>query len=154
MEQIREYLISVTAAALLCAIAGKLVRKGSIAAVIKLMTGIFMTITVLHPILPFRVSDLELSVDRFRYEAQDAVSEGKLLALEAMERIISQQVTTYILDKAGSLGVELRVEVELTDGIPSAVTLEGDVPPYAKSVLREYIRDTLGILVEDQTWKE
>lgn len=154
MEQIREYLISVTAAAIVCAIAGKLVRKGSIEAIIKLLTGIFMTLTVLLPIVPFRVGDLELSLEQFRYEAQDVASEGKLLAQEAMEKIISQQVTTYILDKAGSLGVELCVEVELTDGIPSAVTLEGDVSPYTKGVLREYIRDTLGIRVEDQTWNE
>lgn len=152
MGVVREYLISVTAAALICSVAVKLVRNGTVGAVIKLLTGILMALVVLMPLLQIRLGNLELYIDDVRSEAGIVAGNGETMAKKAMEEIISQRVQTYILDKAGSLGAVLSVHVGLEDCVPCCVTLEGSISPYSKSVLQEYIRTQLGIDVEDQIW--
>ena len=57
MEGIREYLIQVTAAALICGIINTIVgKKGSVAATVRVMTVILMTVTMASPLVKLRIS--------------------------------------------------------------------------------------------------
>ncbi len=155
MEAIGAYLVGVTAAALLCALVGKLGFGKLNGAVIKVLCGVFMALAVVAPWADFK---LKLPVDvvfGFQVMGEQAAAEGEDSAREAMAAIITEQVGTYILDKAVGLGLELQVEVILSEDelpVPVGVTLRGDASPYSKGVLGDYIRDNLGIAKEAQTW--
>ena len=57
MEGIREYLIQVTAAALIYGIINTIVgKKGSVAATVRVMTVILMTVTMASPLAKLRIS--------------------------------------------------------------------------------------------------
>lgn len=156
MESIREYLIGVTAAALICAVMTKLLGKGTLGAVVKLIAGIFMALAIISPMVDIRIEELTDFVSDIKLSADDAAVEGENSARAAVESIITERTREYILDKAEALGLEMTVEVELDTGeipVPRAVTLSGDISPYAKAVLSEYIAANLGIEAEEQTWK-
>lgn len=156
MDAIAEYLLSVTGAAIICAVVLRLLAgKGSAAAIGKMVAGIFMALTVIGPITQVRLSDaLELLPD-ISADAQAAVAQGEASAKNALREGISAQVEAYILDKAAQLGVALTVEVELTEDtipVPVRVRLSGNVSPYAKTRLQSILRDDLGIDKENQIW--
>lgn len=156
MQPIAEYLLSVTGAAIISAVILRLLEgKGSAASIAKMLTGIFMAVTVIGPITQVRLSDaLELLPD-ISADAQAAVSEGEASAKNALAESISSQLEAYILDKAAQLGVTLIVEVELSDDIiptPARVRLKGNVSPYAKTRLQDILRSDLGIDKENQIW--
>ena len=70
-----------------------------------------------------------------------------------MADIIKAETEAYILDKASQLNVELSVEVTIDEeNIPTAVTLSGEVSPYARRQLQEIIESDLGIAKENQRW--
>lgn len=155
MEAIREYLLSITAAALICGIATRLVSKGAVGSVVKLMAGILMALVIVSPLLHFRLDQLTDLLDDIQISAGEIVNQGEKSARQDMEELILTHLESYILDKAESMGVELTVEIELESQglpIPCAVTLRGSVGPYARSVLTDYIEENLGILAEEQIW--
>lgn len=156
MESVREYLIGVTAAAIFCGVLTRLIgNKGVTGALLKLVVGVFMVLAVVSPWLQVRWEQLMDITTDIKGDAEAAAAEGVISAREAMEEIITEQTAAYILDKADSLGVRLTVEVDLDSGeipVPCAVRLAGNISPYAKSVLSEYISENLGIGTEEQTW--
>lgn len=155
MEAIREYLIGVTAAALVCALVTRLQGKGTVGAVIRLMAGLFMALAVVSPWLDIRLDGLVDFTSDLQLEADALAAQGENSAREAMAEVITGQTRTYILDKAASLGASLTVEVALTAQelpVPRAVTLRGSISPYAKQELSAYIAVNLGIGTEAQTW--
>lgn len=155
MESIRDYLLGITAAALICGIAVKLLHKGLLGSSVKLIAGIFLTLAIVSPLVEIRLDSLDELRLEIQSEAADAAAEGENSAREAMAQIISEQTAAYILDKAESLEVELTVEVTVSQEgypVPEWVRLEGNIGPYAKSVLSEYIANDLGIGTEGQKW--
>ena len=155
MEPIREYLLSVTVAAMFCAVARRLLeKKGTPAAMGKLLTGLFMTFTVLSPLTNFSIGPLRDVTEDFRQQAQQAVQEGEEYANSALRQSITERTQAYILDKAESLGADIQVEVMLSNDlypVPRQVRLSGDVSPYARMQLKK-ILESLGISEENQIW--
>ena len=156
MDDIRKYLLSIIASAIICAAVIRICgQKGMISAMIKLLAGIFMSITVISPLLKLQIGNfteylgaLEMETDRYVDEAEDAA---------AIERsaIITEKLESYILDKATSLGVSIDVEVELSDSdiqTPNKVLITGEVSPYNKQRLQQIIENDLGIPEENQLW--
>lgn len=156
MDGIRRYLLTVTAAALVCAIAGTLFdKKSAPAAVIKLLCGLFMTFCVISPCMDLELMDFSAFTGSFSDEAAAAVSDGKSMAFNARADIIKEQTRTYILDKAQTLNLEIDVEVILDSSdipAPCAVILRGAASPYGKEVLGQYIESNLSIPKENITW--
>lgn len=156
MQAIRQYIISVTVAALICAVLiGLLGKKGTAAAVGKLLAGVFLSIAVISPLTDFRISDLTGYVDALSTDADDAVQTGTKAAQQALAEGIKSRSEAYILDKAAELNVQVTVEVRLTEDdppVPCAVRIQGDVSPSAKAGLSRLIADDLGIAKEAQEW--
>ena len=156
MQGIKEYLLGVIAAAILCAIVTQLVSKESLpGAAMKLICGVFMLLALVSPVTQIRVwpshifSDLSLQADLITTAASES-------SQESIAQIIKEQTQAYILDKASSQGVSLSVSVTLSDSEipkPIGVTLTGSVSPYTKKVLSETIEKDLGIAAEAQIWK-
>ncbi len=154
MEQVREYLLSVTAAAILCGIAMTLVGKqGSISALVKLICGLVLAVTAISPWTKLELLDLSEYTKGLGLEAAAASDDGIAMANAAQEAIITERTEAYILDKATAMGLALSVEVTLTDGVPTQAVLSGAVSPYERKQLTQYIADELGIPEENQQWK-
>ncbi len=154
MDGIWEYLLSVTGAALICGVAGKLVSGGAAAAVVKMVTGLLMLMAVVGPWTNIRFEGNGF-LEEYQLAADVSVSDGMKICNRALRERISQQVSAYILDKAKSLDATLTVEVELTDDelpVPCAVTLRGSISPYAKALLSDCIAQDLGVKKEAQIW--
>lgn len=156
MDGIREYLIGVVAAALLCGCITALVdAKSTTGAAIKLISALLMLLAVVRPWV-------SVSIDGFLDWAEDMGADGsgfaaagESMADEAYRASIKQQVEAYILDEARMLDCELTVEVILSGDelpAPAQVRLTGEVSPYARQTLTGIITERLGIKREDLIW--
>ena len=156
MDRIRQYLLCVTAAALLCAVVKALIgTKGTSGTIINVMTGLFMAVTVVSGWKNLGDGGVLQFTDDFSLDAQRAIQIGQEMADESMEVIIKEQATAYILDKADGFGLDITVEVEMSDSsppVPCSVKIDGEVSPYAKAQLTDIITNDLGIGAENQTW--
>ncbi len=153
MEALRQYVISVVAAAMLCGIVVRLFPHGSGKQVGKLICGLFLAYTVLSPISRVDFSKLPDFSLRCVDEAEDAAAMGENLARDSMADIIKEETEAYILDKAADLHANLRVEVTVgEDNLPLAVTLSGEASPYARRQIQAVIANDLGISKENQKW--
>ena len=157
MEHIREYLLSVTAAALLCGIIQSLIGgKGSTASILRLVCGIFLSFTVIHPIADIQINEIAVFPSHIMTDAQYAVEEGEDYAKRAMARHIKEEAEAYILDKAQAMGAELSVDVGVSEDeipVPFQVTITGQISPYTKGQLMKILEKDLGIPEENQQWK-
>ena len=156
MDAIAEYLLSVTAAGMLCAVVRNILGEKHISGrIIKAVSGVFMAITIFSPLMDFRLSDMEDYFKDFQYSAEDAADSGTQMAVTAMADIIKQQTESYILDKAASLGADVRIEVKMSDTnppVPKEVILSGSISPYHKSLISQYISANFSIPEENQKW--
>ena len=156
MDGVREYLLRLICAALVCGLLTRLMgNKGLLSELVKLLAGVCMAITVLSPWVDIPKLRLEEITRDFTFNAEAFTESGKNSAYRAMADIIKERTEAYILDKAKALGAEITVEVDLSvDEIPypTGATLEGAISPYGKSLLSSYISENLGISMEDQTW--
>lgn len=154
MEALKEYLLSVTAAAVACALVLRLhAGKGSAESMIKILTGILMALTVLGPVAQIRLPAFSSLPDTL--QAQTAVLDGEETARAALAESISTRVEAYILENAADLGLQITVDVELSRDpipIPVRIYLQGNISPYAKQKLQTVIREDLGIDKENQIW--
>ena len=152
MEPIGQYIFTVCGAALVCAVVRHLAKD---AKQIKLLTGLFLALTIVSPLAELRLNDLSQILPDASYEVEQAVGQGQLCYEKELARCISERVEAYILDKGAQLGVSLSVEVELSEDpmpVPVRVRLKGNVSPYVKSRLQQILAKELGIGKEEQIW--
>lgn len=153
MDALRGYLLSVTAAALICGCVSSLVgNKGSISNISKLLCGLFLAITVIKPITDVRIEDMKTFAASIEVDADAAVANGENIAAEEMKRIIKDKMEAYIINKAKPLQTELDVEVIFDGIVPAAVKISGDFSPYVKSCIANSIAQDLDIPQEEQIW--
>lgn len=156
MESIRQYILSVIAAALFCGIINSFISdKKASGKIIKLASGLFMALTLVAPWTKLDITSISDFTQDISADAQAVVSSGEEAAQIYMGEIIKQQTESYILDKAFSLGLDVEVAVCLsgdTPPKPASVTITGTVSPYSKSILSRFIENDLAIPEENQSW--
>lgn len=156
MDGLRQYILSVTGAAILCSIVQRLLgSKGTAASIGKMLTGLFLAFTVISPFTRLDLAELADITTGLEADAADAVAAGEAYTRKALAQSIIAQTQTYILDKAKSLHIDVAVEVTVSEDaipVPTQVRLKGNVSPYAKQRLQTIIADDLGIPKEDQIW--
>lgn len=153
MEAIKDYLLSVTAAALICGIVSSLAGKNSASKLFKLLSGLFLAVTVIKPVVDMKVNDIFEFTDSLAVDSDFAVLQGEKMAEEEMKRIIKDKCEAYILDKAKALGAEITVVVTLDELVPAQVAIEGDISPFIRSHLATTIAKEMNIPPEEQIWK-
>ena len=154
MDAVRRYVMTLAAAAMLCALVKAIApgHKGQ-EKILSLVCGIFLLATALGPLGLLRLPELSDPTAQARVEAGQAAERAEEEAKQQMTAIISEEAVSYILDKAGDLGLKLEVQVELDENLlPWSVRLQGAVSPYAKSRLSGQIETELGISQERQVW--
>lgn len=159
MSNLKQYLLTVIFAAIIIGFAqGILGKKSTFKSAIGLLSGLYLLLTVLTPFKAGNFwQDYSNFFDEVNLDAEHEVASGQLATQAELERIITEQTESYICDKATEMGAQLDVSVE-TDAVnslpmPVAVTLEGSISPYAKSKMKEIIKNDIGIPEEQQEWK-
>ena len=156
MDWLREYVISVAAAAIIVGILMNLTSgKDTSGVLLRLIAGLFLAFTVIRPIAGLDIGNIGTYFTALSEDGTAAVTEGENLARDAYCSYIKSQTEAYILDKAEGYGAELTVEVYLNEGdkvVPAGVRLRGNVSPYGKACLQNMMEEELGILKENQLW--
>ena len=155
MDQIRNYLFSIVAAAILCSLFQQIIQNFQAKSLGKIICGFVLIITVLRPLT--KLDNLELDDFSFSYEqsAQDAIIMGQELAYDARVDIIKNKTEAYILDKAAELNADISVSVFVQDSevpVPISADISGNVSPYVRQQLKQIMEADLGITKENQKW--
>lgn len=156
MLNIYKYILSVSLSALTCSIIKSITGKNSsYSTIVNLLCGVFIAVTVISPLIDFKFPELKLSVSDVTGEAAEIAEQSGEMADSEFRKIIIEQTEAYILDKAAELNADVSVEITLAkeEPIPRAIVITGDVAPYNKSVLSQYLADTIGISEDAQIWK-
>lgn len=156
MEGIREYILSVVCAAIVCAVLTALSgEKGSAAFIRKLVCGVFLCLTVISPVGKVRLEDLLEPITGIRQDALAVSSMGQTLYQESLAQVIREQTEAYILDKAQGLGLTLSVSVQPDEsGRPYRASLVGNAGADDRKTLSDILEKELGIPKERQQWSE
>lgn len=156
MESIRQYIIGVVAAALLCGIVTSLVHeKTALGASMKFIAGLLMVLAVMQPWTAISLDLLSDWTDVISADGKEFVSEGQEKARDTYRASIKKQLESYIQDEASVLGADITAEVHLTDDdipVPIRVVLSGDISPSGKQTMTSLITERLGIIREEQIW--
>ena len=155
VEGLRQYILSAAAGALICGIVTAFCQKSAYKKHITMLCGLFMTFTLLRPLIGIKIPELS-DLNDYISQAESAVEEGKRISLSAQKTIISQECETYILDKAKELQVSLAVDVTVEERegeqIPVFAEMTGAVLPEIQRQLSTVIATDLGIPKENQLW--
>lgn len=146
------YLLQTVTAAILCSIVITLTGGSNFVKPIQFFTGLIMVIIVMKPIVNAEFDIDILGSQSILKNSYAIVAQGEETAKDALAAVITDSVAAYIQDKAQRLGTAVTVQVEVTDGIPTGVMIAGNIPPYARSQLSQWIASELGIPEEEQHW--
>lgn len=158
MDLIRNWLIGITASAMVAALADSVVPDGSIKKYVKLTGGLLIMLTVLQPLGSLDYSDVsEILLDyRIQSEAYSAGLETENVQL--IKNIIAEDVAAYIQDKATELGITCEAAVtcvlnEEEMPYPASVIIYGELEEGQIQTLCGIIEGDLAIAVEDQHYE-
>lgn len=156
MDAIRKYLISLCAAALLCALVRALVPGGRMKKLCSLLCGIFLMTAALSGISGWQLSDFAQELSKMQVAAEQARTGVEIRNREALCAIIKSKTEAYIWDKAQELDLSVSIEVMVeADGsypYPSGVQITGAFTPQQRKTLEAYIEENLAIGKERQIW--
>ena len=156
MSQIQEYIISVVAAAIICAIIQSLTLKNTAGtSIIKLLCGVFLAITVIAPLKSFQFEDITEKINILQADAKEYTNEGITAAVSERNAIIKKQTEAYVTNRAESIGLDILVSVQLSDQdmpLPEEIEITGSASPYKKEQLNNYISQDIGIAKENIIW--
>jgi len=156
VESIRQYLLSIVSVVIICGIMLALVNKNSsLRGVLKLLTGLLLAVVLVKPWAQNTSWNFNVYFEEAKEISEQAAAFGEGEARSEMASIIKSRSEAYILDKAAAIGVQLSVNISLTDSEipePYQVTVSGNVSPYVKQTLKRFIANNLGISEENQTW--
>lgn len=157
MDKITEYLLSITAASMVCVLCKFICGdKSSTGKIISVVSGVFMLITIISPLIHIQIDDIGEYFNSYHISGDEAASVGVESANAELKRIIKQQSEAYILDEVNRMSLDIGVEVSVSDTnppVPDAVTITGNISPYNKQTLTQYISENLGISQENLQWK-
>lgn len=157
IELIRSWLVGITCAAMIVALAESLSPAGAVRKVGRLTGGLVLLLAILRPVAALDLGDLSGILAQYRVEA---AGYSTLLDDEnerLMKAIIEEETGAYILDKAAVLGIEdCTVTVAVADGerpVPEAVTVMGSLTENQQRALSRQIEADLAIPEERQTYR-
>lgn len=155
MTFLHSYGLSLICGAMICGILSGMIRDGMYQKQMKLLCGLFLTLTVVKPLVQLELPDLDSLLEPFSQEAESASAEGAGMLQNALAQSIQQETEAYICSKAELLQTNLRVQVHLSNGdppIPDGVILEGTAAPEVKEAMQEMMENELNIPKEQQQW--
>ena len=151
MAAFRQYILTVLCGAMICAVAPLFVGEGK--KPLRLICGVFLTVTVVAPILRIDLGEILTEVLPDQTQFQQPAEEGASMARDSIAQSIKASLEAYILDKAQV--PDLSVSVLLSEDdlpTPVGVELRGTVSEEERQRLTKIITEDLGIPEEAQRW--
>ena len=150
MDFIRSWLVGITAAAIVLALADCMIPEGSVKRIGKFAGGLFLMLAILRPVLNVDYEILAGSLANYRYEVQEYSTSLEIENERLKKIIIEDRTGAYIHDKAIELGIDCTVAVQCelneTDQLyPAAVTVYGDMTQEQKGKLIRVIESEVAI---------
>lgn len=158
MDLIRQWIVGITCAAMIAALAEALAPEGSVKKAGRLAGGLLLMLAVVRPLVGLDYGALAGSLSQSRlYEAGYAqVLEEK--NIELMKAIIEEQTAAYISDKAGALGMDCTAQVTYHYGEdgqiwPESVVVRGVFTDSQRESLTRAIEVGLAVPEENQLYE-
>ena len=154
MELLRTWVLGVTAASLVIAVAEAVMPRGTVKKVGKLTGGLILVLVLLRPLGGLDYQDL--------YDRVTSLPAGSLTqeTLEEetnrfLEQGIEEELAAYIAEKGNALGCSCTAQVDCVQDpsgvpIPVWVTVTGTFTPAQKETLQTLIAQDLGVGPEAQ----
>ena len=157
LELIRQWLLGITAAAMLVALAEALCPDGNIRGILRLTGGLVLLAAVLNPLLKLDTEALGQALTQYRLDLSAYSTELEEENETLMKDIIEEQSAAYIQDKAAGLGIVCLAAVEAEGGgdwpVPPAVTITGALTAEQREALTRAIEADIAIPAERQTYE-
>lgn len=160
MGFVRTWLLGVTAAALVLALAEALAPEGSVKKVCRLAGGMALLLAAAGPVL--EVLDggiLTRAVEGWRDKSQAYEAELEERSGQFYLAIIEEETAAYVMDKARELGFECEAEVTCgydEEGVPCPweVAARGEWTPERRARMERLLEEELGVPVQRQYYEE
>ena len=158
MDLIRTWLLGITGAAMVTALAESLMPRGAVRRIGRLTGGLILLLAVLQPVATLDEGALAGALERYRQELSAYDSGLEETSASLMKGIIAEQSDAYILDKAAALGITCSVEVETAPGeggypVPHSVTIRGRLTGGQREALSRQITADFAIPAERQYYE-
>ena len=160
MGFVRSWLLGVTAAALVLALAEALVPEGSVKKVCRLAGGMALLLAAAGPVLEALDGNLLAgAVEGWRDRSQRYERELEENNERFYLAIIEEETAAYVMDKARELGFECAVEVTCgydENGVPCPweVAARGQWAPEQRARLERLLEEELGVPARRQYYEE
>ncbi len=157
MEWIKSWLLSITCAAVIAALASALCPDGFPKRLTRSAGGLLLLLAVLGPVRRLDNGELTDTLAKYRAQSDVAVETMAQENQEMCKAIIARQTAAYISDKATALGIQepqVWVSCRMTgDGFPApeSVTVRGSGTDEAWQVLQRAITADFGLENSAQT---
>lgn len=150
MELVRQWLLSVTCAALITALADGLMPKGAVKQVGKLVCALVLLCAVLRPVLSVQLPDTGQLLCGLQGEVERSKAELQQDSEQMLKTLIEQECGAYIVDKAAQLGAVCRAQVECQADeagiwMPRRASVCGQLNDAQRKELTAQVRSALGI---------
>ena len=155
MGALREWLTSLVAVSMLLSVAQNLVPEGSIRKISSFTGGLILLVVLLRPVLGADLSRLDLHLEDYERAIGQRQEELASAGEAELAGIIEERTAAYISDKADTLGLAVKVQVETKpagDGVP--VPWRAELWGPRSPALATYMEEELGIPGERQVWHE
>ena len=155
MGALREWLTSLVAVSMLLSVARTLVPEGSIRKISSFTGGLILLVVLLRPLLGADLSRLDLHLEDYERAIGQRQEELASAGEAELAGIIEERTAAYISDKADTLGLAVKVQVETKpagDGVP--VPWRAELWGPRSPALATYMEEELGIPGERQVWHE
>ena len=155
MGVLREWLTSLVAVSMLLSVAQTLVPEGSIRKIASFTGGLILLVVLLRPLLGADLSRLDLHLEDYERAIGQRQEELASAGEAELAGIIEERTAAYISDKADTLGLAVKVQVETKpagDGVP--VPWRAELWGPRSPALATYMEEELGIPGERQVWHE
>lgn len=150
MELVRQWLLSVTCAALMAALADGLMPKGAVKQVGKLVCALVLLCAVLRPVLCVRLPDTGQLLSGVGGKVEDSRTRLEQDSGQMLKTLIERECGAYIVDKAATLGAVCRAQVECkadATGVwmPDRAYVAGPLDDGQRKKLTALVHSELGI---------
>lgn len=157
MDWIRSWVMGVTCAALVAAIAQTLMPKGTVKRIGQFTSGLVLLLAVVGPVFTLDESTLSQALAQWR-ESEAVLPASGTVNRAALEGLIAQEAGAYIAGKAAELGAECQVSVVVRQGegdypVPWQVTVTGALTDRQRENLAWQIEADFAIPAERQTYR-
>ena len=150
---IRQWLLGVILTAFAGGLARQLAPKGKEESMVRLVSGLLLTLAILRPLAGTRWEDIKLDVGDLQSQAQ--AESYRKDGQAALSSVIAEKTEAYIWDKANRLGLDCQIKVTTAAGaggipLPDTVTVLGAY----NEALAACMEEEVGIPAEKQIWLE